>query len=148
MPDGPSRKASDRVPDIGFLDRTRTRHPLRASHPSAAPISGRTGAQLLEAADTAFALAEQEFDRSPETREELEYAYLAAARALDAERHPKRASAWVGRATVRRYQKGRRDDALDACDAALTAGADSVEVWDANLDYITCRQRGRAARDR
>ena len=33
-----------------------------------APDLGRHGAQLLAAADTAHALAEQGFDRSPETR--------------------------------------------------------------------------------
>ena len=56
---------------------------------------------------------------------------------MDTEDHPKRASAWLGLATVRRYQKGRRDDALEAFDAALTAGPASAEVWDAYLDYIT-----------
>jgi hypothetical protein len=66
---------------------------------------------LLEA-DAAHSIAEQEFDRSFETREALEHAYLAAAQALDAEQHPRRAYAWLGLATVRRYQKGRRGDAL------------------------------------
>jgi tetratricopeptide (TPR) repeat protein len=99
--------------------------------------SGLNGTQLLEAADTAHALAEQEFDRSPETRAELEHTYLGAAQALDYEGHPNRASAWLGLATVRRYQKGRRDDTLAAYDAALTAAPDSIEVWNAYLDYIT-----------
>lgn len=89
--------------------------------------------QLLEAATAAHAHAEQEFDRSPETREELERAYLAAARALDAENHPDQAAAWLGVATVRRYQKGRRDDTLAAFDAALTADPGRIAVWDAGL---------------
>jgi len=59
---------------MGFLDRTRTLRSHRAARPSAAPVSGLTGTQLLESADTAYALAELEFDRSPETREELEAA--------------------------------------------------------------------------
>jgi stress response protein SCP2 len=121
---------------MGFLDRTRTIRAQPTPRP-AASADGRTGVQLLEAADTAYAHAEQEFDRTPETRAELESIYLAAGRALDAEGHPQRASAWLGLATVRRYQKGRRDDALEAYDAALTAGPDSVEIWDAYLDYIT-----------
>jgi uncharacterized protein HemY len=111
---------------MGFLDRTRTLGSRRAARPSAAPGYGLTGAQLLESADTAYALAEREFDRSPETREELECAYLTAARALDVEGHPERASAWLGLATVRRYR--RRDDALEAFDAALTAGQGSGKV--------------------
>ena len=122
---------------MGFLDRTRTLGSGRAARTSIAPASDLSGVQLLKSAETAHALAEQEFDRSPETREELECAYLAAARALDAEGHPERAAAWLGLATVRRYQKGRRDDALAAFDAALTAGPDCIEVWEAYLDYIT-----------
>lgn len=122
---------------MGLLDRTRTLRSHPASHPSIIQVSGLTGTQLLAAADAAYELAEQEFDRSPETREELEHAYLAAAQALDAEGHPQRAYAWLGLATVRRYQKGRRDDALAAFDASLTAAPDNIEVWDAYLDYIT-----------
>lgn len=118
---------------MGLLDRT----PPRLTLGAATPRSDLTGEQLLEAATADYAYAEQEFDRSPETREGIEHAYLAAARALEAEGHPDRATAWLGVATVRRYQKGRRDDALAAFDAALTAGPDDTAVWDAYLDYIT-----------
>lgn len=110
--------------------------PDRTHHaPRRDPAVRSTGAQLLETA--AAAHAEREFDRSPETREELEHAYLAAARAMESEDHPNRATAWLGVAAVRRYQKGRRDDTLAAFEAALTAGPNDLAVWDAYLDYIT-----------
>jgi len=60
---------------MGLLDRT---HPRRRTRAAATSRSDLTGAQLLKAASLAHAHAEQEFDRSPETREELEHAYLAA----------------------------------------------------------------------
>lgn len=88
---------------MGLLDRTSPPR-IRSAAP---PRSGFTGPQLLDAASTAHEHAEQEFDRSPETREDLEHAYLSAARALESEGHPDRARAWLGVATVRRYQKGR-----------------------------------------
>jgi len=119
---------------MGLLDPT---PPRRTSSSAATPRSDLTGIQLLEAATTAHAHAEQEFDRSPETREDLEHAYLAAAHALGAESHPDRAVAWLGVATVRRYQKGRRADTLTAFDEALTADPDRIPVWDAYFDYIT-----------
>jgi len=118
---------------MGLLDPT---PPRRTSSSAATPRSDLTGIQLLEAATTAHAHAEQEFDRSPETREDLEHAYLAAAHALGAESHPDRAVAWLGVATVRRYQKGRRADTLTAFEA-LTADPDRIPVWDAYFDYIT-----------
>ena len=118
---------------MGLLDRT----PPPRGRSAAASRSGLTGPRLLDAANTAHAHAEQEFDRSPETRDDLERAYLGAARALEVEGHPDLAAAWLGVATVRRYQKGRRDDTLSAFDAALTADPDRIAVWDAYLDYIT-----------
>lgn len=99
--------------------------------------TGRTGTQLLGSAVSAHDDAEREFDRSPETRAELEQMYLLAAHALQEEKHPDLGAAWLGLATVRRYQKGRRDDALAAFDAALAAAPNSADVWDAYLDYIT-----------
>jgi len=56
---------------MGSLDRT---HPRRRTRAAATSRSDLTGAQLLKAASLAHAHAEQEFDRSPETREELEHA--------------------------------------------------------------------------
>ena len=122
---------------MGLFDRTRILSPQSASQPAMDHNFDLPGAQLLEAADAAYARAEQEFDRSPDTRATLEHAYLTAAQALDGEGHPRRAAAWLGVATIRRYQKGRREDALAAFDAALTAAPDSIEIWDAYLDYIT-----------
>jgi hypothetical protein len=58
----------------------------------------------------------------------------SALRDLDDEGAPTRPTT---RSRARRYQKGRRDDALVAFDAALTAAPDNIEVWDAYLDYIT-----------
>ncbi|MCY7341094.1 MAG: hypothetical protein LH603_04375 [Pseudonocardia sp.] len=58
---------------MGLLDPT----PPPRSRGTTPPRSGLTGPQLLDAASTAHAHAEQEFDRSPETREDLEHAYLA-----------------------------------------------------------------------
>jgi stress response protein SCP2 len=81
--------------------------------------------------------AEREFDRSPETRADLEQMYLLAAHAVQEENHPDLGVAWLGLATLRRYQKGRREDALAAFDAALAAAPNSLDVWDAYLDYIT-----------
>jgi stress response protein SCP2 len=124
-------------PAMSILDRTRTSSSHQAARPFPVQARGLTGTQLLEAADASHSIAEQEFDRSLETREALEHAYLAAAQALDGEQHPRRAYAWLGLATVRRYQKGRRDDALAAYDEALTAAPEDIKVWDAYLDYIT-----------
>jgi stress response protein SCP2/tetratricopeptide (TPR) repeat protein len=96
-----------------------------------------TGPELLVAAQSAHDEAEREFDRSPETRAVLERMYLRAVHALDAEGDPALGTAWLGLATLRRYQKGRREDALEAFDAALTASPNEIAVWDAYLDYIT-----------
>ena len=122
---------------MGILDRRRISSSHQESRQAPTGARGLTGVQLLEAADLAYSKAEQEFDRSLETRETLEHAYLAATQALDAEQHPQRARAWLGLATIRRYQKGRRDDALAAYDEALAAAPEDIEVWDAYLDYIT-----------
>lgn len=53
---------------------------------------------------------------------------MLAAHALEEENHADLGAAWSGLATVRRYQKGRRDDALAAYDAALAAAPNSVDV--------------------
>ncbi|WP_232661913.1 TerD family protein [Pseudonocardia sp. TRM90224] len=121
---------------MGLLDR-----PVPASSSGVpgwalAAVDG-TGAELLSAARAAHDDAEREFDRSLETRARLEEMYLRAVRALEAENDAALGVAWLGLATVRRYQKGRRDDALEAFDAALVASPDDGDVWDAYLDYIT-----------
>lgn len=112
--------------------------PVPARGVGARPLSAdRTGAELLAAAREAHEEAEREFDRSPETRTGLEEMYLCAVGSLQAEGDMALGKAWLGLATVRRYQKGRRDDALEAFDAALVASPDDRDVWDAYLDYIT-----------
>ena len=128
---------------MSILDRTRTSSSHQTSRPFPVQARGLTGTQLREAADASHSIAEQEFDRSLETREALEHAYLAAAQALDGEQHPRRAHAWLGLATVGRYQKGRRDDALAAYDEALAAAPEDRAAHPTGQDRHTLGARHR-----
>jgi stress response protein SCP2 len=125
---------------MGLLDRSETPSSPGSPPRHLALIDGTadlTGPELLAAAQSAHDEAEREFDRSLDTRAVLEEMYLRAARSLEAEKHAALGMAWLGLATVRRYQKGRREDALEAFDSALAASPDDLDVWDAYLDYIT-----------
>ena len=128
---------------MSLLDRTVATS--AASGPSSRHLAlveaatGRTGNQLLVSAVSAQDDAEREFDRSPETRAELEQMYLLAAQALQEEDHPDLGVAWLGPATVRRYQKGRRDDAL----AAPTGGA-RCRARTRSTSWPSCRECSKA----
>ncbi|OHV61338.1 TerD family protein [Pseudofrankia sp. BMG5.36] len=95
------------------------------------------GPELLDRARRRHARAEDEYDRSPETKAVLEAMFADAAEALAAGHHPDEVEAWFGLAQVRRYQKGRRDDTLAAFDRALAASPEHRGVWDAYLEYVT-----------
>ncbi len=95
------------------------------------------GPMLLDRARQRYERAEQDYDRSPETKAELEAMFAEAAEALAAAGHPDEVEAWFGLAQARRYQKGRRADTLDAFDRAIAAEIQHDPVWDAYLEYVT-----------
>jgi len=94
-------------------------------------------AALLTRAQRAHTRAEEVYDREPATRALLETLYLQAAAALHGCSDPAEIDAWLGLADVRRYQKGRRADTLDAYGRALAFDPFSAAAWDAYLNYFT-----------
>lgn len=125
--------------EMGLLDRVRmTTQPGPAGREARrGPVDPMAGPMLLERARERYERAEQDYDRRPETKAELEAMYAAAAKALAAGGHPDEAEAWFGLAQARRYQKGRRTDTLAAFDRAIAANPQNDTVWDAYLEYIT-----------
>lgn len=114
--------------------------PLFRRHPAPAPPAAAdpaAAAALLTRAQRAQNRAEEVRDREPATRARLDTLYLQAAAALHGCASPAEIDAWLGLADLRRYQKGRRTDTLDAYGRALAFDRFSAAAWDAYLDYFT-----------
>lgn len=106
----------------------------RTAQPAVDPA---TAAALLTQAQRAHTRAEDSRDHDPRTLARIETSYSQAAAALHVCGSPAELDAWLGLAAVRRYQKGRRPDTLDAFGRALAFNPFSGAAWDAYLDYFT-----------
>jgi len=104
--------------------------------PMLSGVSERARAALA-AAESARVRTEADYDRGPRAWQRVEHEFRRAAGQLADGRDPLVSAAWLGVGRSTRYQKGRRDDTLQAFIEALYWNRSNADAWAELVDYAS-----------
>jgi hypothetical protein len=126
-PLGLTAAAFDTVPD---LDRAIWRLLPVLDRLAPAPTGMDPGARAqLARAQELYETVDADYERGPGAWQPVEQMFLEAASQMEQASDPLLSAAWTGVARSRRYQKGRRDERLEAAVTAIYWDRASVPAW-------------------
>jgi hypothetical protein len=131
-PLGLTADAFDHLPDV---DRAIQRLlPLVDRTAPALAGSDAAGRAQLAGAEVQYAVVDADYEREPGSWPRVEQMFLLAAERLAQARDPMVAEAWAGVAKSRRFQRGRRDDRLEAAITAICWDTACTSAWGELVD--------------